>query len=442
MSEPRSVVREALTRFVLLSFGTLVLVGAGAAVVSDHIARDEAVRDARARTVSMARRTAAPLVDGAVRRREPAAMQALTRALEGSLQDPSVTHILLWDDTGRVLWSDDPSQVGFRSPLPDPVRAAVEDRRAVVMEPGEREPHPGRQPGEDSLLEVYVGAVGADGEPFVFEAYASLERLHQESDAIFRQLLPISLGALLLLQLATLPLALSLARRIDRATQHRSQLLSRSLLSWHEERRRLAQDLHDGVIQDLSAMSYALPAVLAKLPDDADAEAARSVGERMADALVEDLRALRSLLVDLVPAGLDGPGLVAALETLAERSADRGLPVELSLDPDLDAGPAVAGLVYRVVREGLRNAEKHAGARTALVRVSCRDGVVETVVRDDGRGPRSVPTDEGHVGLRLLAELVSDVGGTLELGGAADSGAELRVLIPAVLPGADDEPGR
>jgi signal transduction histidine kinase len=272
----------------------------------------------------------------------------------------------------------------------------------------------------------------------MYEAHAPFPS-DEEAGLILRELLPVTLGALLLLQLANVPLALSLARRVDRSTDHRSKILSRSLISWHDERRRLAQDLHDGVIQDLSAMSYALPAVLAQLPDAPEADPARSIGERMTEALTQDLRALRSVLIDLVPADLDGKGLQQALGALGQRSADRGLQVEVTVEPDLGIGSAVAGLVYRVVREGLRNAEKHAEARTASVHVGRKGEHVEILIDDDGKGIKVREAAEGHVGLRLLEELVADVGGNLTLSSVPGRGAQLRGLIPAVLPELGDE---
>jgi signal transduction histidine kinase len=439
------VVRVALARFLLLSFGTLIAVGAGTSVVSENIAAEGAEHDARTRASGMTGDLAVPRVTAALRRHDPKAIrdlgEELSRAMAGDLTGEPVAHIVVWDANGTVLWADT-GEIGKRFDFPAGVGTLAEQGKGTtVFKPGERDetaPHPGKNPSDGNLVEVYVGAVGADDKPFVFEAHTPMESVDERSAAIFMKLLPLSLGGLLLLQLANVPLALSLARRVDRSTDHRSMILSRSLRSWHDERRRLAQDLHDGVIQDLSAMSYALPAVLAQLPDEPEADPARSIGERMTEALTQDLRALRSLLIDLVPADLDGNGLEVALETMAQRSADRGLQVDVTVEPDLGVGSAVAGLVYRVAREGLRNAEKHAEARTATVHVGRQGDQVEILVRDDGRGVRTREASNGHVGLRLLEELVADVGGTLALSNGTDRGAQLRGLIPAVLPELDD----
>src|SRR4029077_19744923 len=104
----------------------------------------------------------------------------------------------------------------------------------------------------------YVGARDVDGVPFVFEAYMSPDLIQENEADLFRGLMPIVLGMILLFMLATLPLAVDLARRVDRASASRSVLLRASLVALQDERRRVAQVLHDGVIQDLAAAGYSL----------------------------------------------------------------------------------------------------------------------------------------------------------------------------------------
>lgn len=435
---PRSVVRLAVTRFVILSFATLLILGVVTVLVSRHIARDEAFRDARVRSEEIARSVAAPLVDSAVRRRDPDAMQDLDVALRNWIRFDSVRHIVLWDAEGRVLWAQDPVVVGRKIDLTAEVRELTLSGGTLLEEPGQREDHLGRDKDEDELLEVYVGALDADGEPFVFEAYLEPGRIDEDYRSIIVALLPVSLFMLLLFQLATLPLALSLARRIDRADAHRSTILNRSLESWHEERHLLAQELHDGVIQDLAGMSYALPAMIDQLPEGSRADKARATGQVMNDTLVRSLTALRAMILDLAPAGVDGPGVVSALTSLCQHMSTLGLDVTLAVDPDLDVGESAGGLIYRVVREGLRNAQKHAEATTALVSVGRRGDLVEILVSDDGRGLSSAPAEKGHVGLRLLGHAVRDLGGTLTLSDDPRGGASLRVVVPAWLPDLDE----
>ena len=285
----------------------------------------------------------------------------------------------------------------------------------------------------DNLLEVNVPLPAAQGGPVMFEAYIDSARIADERDAISKETLPIALGGLLLFQLAVLPLAWSLARRIDRARRDQADLVTRSLRAFHEERRRLAQDLHDGVVQDLSAVSYSLPTVTSALPDTPEGSAARSTVDRMIGLLQQDLHALRTMVLDLMPTDLLEIGLAAALVSLAERYTDDNLDISVEVEEGLDLDEDVMGVVYRVVREGLRNVQKHARAGHARVTVSQDADTVAIVLTDDGRGLEPPRGDEGF-GLRLLKALVDDLDGTFDLFSGPAGGTEMRVHIPARLP--------
>ena len=256
----------------------------------------------------------------------------------------------------------------------------------IPRPPDDEDRHPDGIGGESTLLEVHVPLPAAQGGPVVFEAYIDSDRIADERNAISRKTLPIALGGLLLFQLAILPLAWSLARRIDRARRDQADLVTRSLRAWHEERRRMAQDLHDGVVQDLSAVSYSLPTVTSALPNTPAGSAARSTVDRMIRLLQQDLHALRTMVLDLMPTDLVEIGLEAALVSLAERYTDDSLDISVEVEEGLDLDEDVMGVVYRVVREGLRNVQKHARAGHARVTVSQDADTVAIVLTDDGRG--------------------------------------------------------
>ncbi len=434
----RSVVQVAITRFAVLTFVALVLVASVTVYMSLHIARDEAVRDARNRTIGIARGIAAPLVNSDVRDGDPEAMRALDDALSNRMRDGTVSHMVVWDVDGTPLWGDTPEEVDHDDGLPVTLTAVEAAEGDAVDRGPEPLQHVGA--GTDDLVEVYVRVLDAEGNPFVFEAYTPRGKIQADARILMRELLPLTLGSLLLLVAAIVPLSLTLARRIDRANAGRREILRRSLRAWQRERERLAQSLHDDVIQDLSAMGYALPVVLEALPDDQPAAAARAMGEQMTGVLIRSVRVLRGVLTDLAPSGLEDAELDAALHALAQRHREHGLGVEMSTDPDLGVGKAAGTLVYRIVREGLHNVAKHADATAATVRVARRDAVVDVTIDDNGRGPVQHDGEDGHVGLRLLEHFLTDVHGSLELverpGG--DGGARLRAVVPARLPELDD----
>lgn len=406
---------------LLLALGGLLLVSRA---VSDDYVLDQARTDAR----RMANGLAAPLVNDEVRAGDPAALRRLGTAMMVRVRDGSVRHIHITDRAGRILWADQPTQIGKRFELP-PQTIPLFDTLTEVAEVStlDREEHRGIDTGE-TLLEVYAGALDSEGEPFLFEIYESPASVTEHRSAVLMALLPVAIGLVAVILLAGLPLAWVLSRRLRRTRLEHARIVENALAAWHAERRRLAEDLHDGVVQNLSAVSYALPGVLDMIPDDPSSAHAKTVGRQLNRMLQNDLSALRTLITDQFP-DLEGDGLRVALGSLADRAADKGLEVRISMDRGLGLDTTVAGVVYRVVREGLRNVERHAQARSAHVVVASEHGVVVVSVADDGQGPPDEDTAVGHVGLRLLAGLLLDLGGTLELRSGPSGGTVLEARM-------------
>ena len=428
-----SVVRVSLARFVLLSALALLVLGVGIRIAGRHVAEDQALTDATKRATGVGRGVISALVDSGLRDGDPRSMERVHQALKLRLRDGTFRHVLLFDAKGRVLWSDVDAMVGDRVRIDPELRRALRTGRVVARLPDDKDRHPEEIGDEDGLLEVHVPLPATDGGVVVFEAYIDSTAIAADRDRISKKTLPIALGGLLLFQLAILPLAWSLARRIDRASRQQSELVTRSLRAWHEERRRLAQDLHDGVVQDLSAVSFSLPSVASALPDTPEGSAARSTIDRMSDLLQRDLHALRTMILDLMPTDLREVGLTSALVSLSERYRDDDLDISVEVEEGLHLGEDIMGVVYRVVREGLRNVQKHARARHARVVVSRDADSVVVVVTDDGRGLEQQVSHK-RFGLRLLKAMIDDLGGVFALSSAAGGGTEMQVRIPAVLP--------
>jgi signal transduction histidine kinase len=136
------------------------------------------------------------------------------------------------------------------------------------------------------------------------------------------------------------------------------------------------------------------------------------------------VRDLRTLLVEIHPSRLESAGLEAALDDLLSPVRAAGIETELAVEPTRDDA-----LVYRVVREALRNVTKHAQAR----RVSISVTPARATVRDDGHGfdaaQRERRREEGHVGLALLEDLVAEAGGTLSVTSAPGEGTTVTLEL-------------
>jgi two-component system, NarL family, sensor kinase len=160
---------------------------------------------------------------------------------------------------------------------------------------------------------------------------------------------PALVGGLLLLQLVNLPLARSMVRRLGDSQRERERLLRRAVDASELERRRIAADLHDGVVQDLVGVSYTLSAEADRLENGDRPAAALRAGAAQAR---DSGRALRTLLVDIYPPSLHQAGLAATLGDLADTLSARGLATELHADDAPELPPDTEALLFRCAQEG------------------------------------------------------------------------------------------
>ena len=430
------VVRSAVVRFTVWSLVMLLVLTAGAVLVANKIAQHQALADAREQASAIADKLAAPLVNREVRERGLPAAERLDTVMMTRMADGSVRHVKLWDETGRVIWSDEDDLVGQRFAMEEDVTELFDTTKATAELSDLSKEENQLEQSEGELLEVYAGTFDADGEPLVFEAYLTTEQMRSAAQTILVNLVPLILGTLALFMLAVLPLAMSLARRVERAQLDRSKMMRHALLASDLERRRIAQDLHDGVIQDLAGLGYVLPTAQREIHEGGNLALARTTLDRATGMLQQDVVRLRSLLTDLYPPDLQGQGLVSAVGDLVQTmTSDAGLDATVRIDPALDVPVDAGRLAYRVVREGLRNVVKHADASSVVVEVRREADDVLVRVADDGRGPVSAPgvTPRGHLGLRLLKDTLSDFGGRLDLEPGPRQGTALLARFPVAL---------
>jgi signal transduction histidine kinase len=431
---------SAVRRYVLSSLVVLLVVAAGSVLLARALAADLALEDASVRASSFAQGVVAPLLSAQARSGNAAAMRAIDVLMTSRIADGTIEHAKLWDGDGRVIWSDERDLIGQRFTLEREDAALLGTRGVSAKLSDLSKPENIRERGNGPLLEVYVGASGADRSPFLYESYSTTARMQADQARLLKQFSLLGIGSLALLQLALIPLAITLARRVAKARTDRDRMLGHALAASDLERRRIAADLHDGLVQSLSALGYSLPAVRGALPETASA--ARGVLLSVEGELQTEVRALRQMMTAIYPADLSTGDLLPAVEDLADRAREAGPVVDVSLDTGLTRpSTEVAQLVYRIVREGLRNVVRHAEASRVSVRATLVGGMVEVSVDDDGSGGQGIPQEEGHVGLRLLADAVADMGGRLTFGPSDLGGARLWATFPLAL-GADTAPSQ
>lgn len=130
-------------------------------------------------------------------------------------------------------------------------------------------------------------------------------------------------------------------------------------------------------------------------------------------------------------ADLHRAGLEAAFSDLLARVEARGVETRLAIGADLGLPDEVEALFYRAAQEALRNVLAHADASHVDVRVTRNGREASLAVDDDGRGfaPQGAGSD-GHLGLRLLADLAQEAGGRCELDSAPERGTRVRIVVP------------
>ena len=269
------------------------------------------------------------------------------------------------------------------------------------------------------------------GRPLLFEAYQRFSSVAASARDIWLAFMPALIAALLVLYLVQLPLAASLARRLRRGSREREELLQRAVDASADERRRIAGDLHDGVVQDLAGLSFGLSAAAERTAATGEEDAAAEL-RGGAEQARQSVRALRGLLVEIYPPSLRQAGLASALSDLVSRVAARGLETHVDAPKELDLDPEDEALLFRVAQESVRNAVAHAGAHRLKVVVSQNAERTGLTVADDGRGfdPAAVGAGEGHFGLALLRDLAHERGAKLSVDSAPGAGARVTIEVP------------
>jgi two-component system, NarL family, sensor histidine kinase UhpB len=199
-------------------------------------------------------------------------------------------------------------------------------------------------------------------------------------------------------------LTLTFNEMLDRLQAERRDATGRVLAGQEAERLRIAQELHDQIGQQLTAVLLALARVESRAP-------ATLKGDVIAvqEAVRSSLEDVRQIAIELRPEALDDLGLDSALAVLCERFTERtGLRISERVDPILPTiSPEIELVLYRVAQEALTNVARHSGADAAQLELAYHDGLLTLTVRDSGRGlPPSYTPGTGMRGMRERAALI------------------------------------
>lgn len=224
-------------------------------------------------------------------------------------------------------------------------------------------------------------------------------------------------------------MALSLAR----ARNENRDLTRHSLRVQEDERRYLAQEVHDEFGQSLSAIKLMAASLRNGSGSGAEAEALRAIMAQC-DRL---FGVARTMMRRLRPLMLDELGLIPSLLDMVENWRARHPEVDIRLDLDdkvEDAVDAAKIHLFRIVQECLTNIAKHAGAHAVRICLQMAgEERIRLAIGDDGRG--FAPGEGGMgFGLRGIAERVASMDGSWSLDAAPGRGVSLEILIPCEKP--------
>ena len=207
--------------------------------------------------------------------------------------------------------------------------------------------------------------------------------------------------------------------------------------SQEAERLMLAQELHDGIIQELFSITFQLSEIKKDLLENGE----EALGEKIhasSELAQQVIQGLRNISRELRPPALAPFGLEQAIYSHMERFQEMHpmLSVQMELTPDgqlLDESLRL--VLFRIYQQAVSNVIRHAQAENLRVQLDLNDQQVVLVIEDDGQG-FEVPTHwiemarQGHLGLVGTRERVEAIGGQLKIVSKPGEGTRIRVVVP------------
>ena len=209
-------------------------------------------------------------------------------------------------------------------------------------------------------------------------------------------------------------------------------LAGKLIVAQEEERLRLSREIHDGLNQQLAALSFEIGKLRGRLPKDPELIRERlAVLQGQTAGVIDDAR---DMSYELHPSTLEYLGLVTALKSFcSEFGKQEQIKARLTIvDVPGSIPPDVALCMYRVAQEGLRNVARHSGAREVRVALVGTGEGIELSIVDSGQGfdTDKAERKNGGLGLVSMGERVRLLGGELVIESEPKGGTQLRARVP------------
>jgi signal transduction histidine kinase len=198
------------------------------------------------------------------------------------------------------------------------------------------------------------------------------------------------------------------------------------------ERERMGQELHDGLVQELTGIAMMLYVMERKLLKPAPEQAAEA--HRLSLMLQQSHRNARDLAKSFYPIELEQQGLAAALEGIAQRAQEQSgvkCTMEAGTIVETGAKDATSVQLLRIAQEAVQNAVKHAHARKIVIHLSKPEGSWLLTVRDDGTGLGHHLRKKAGMGMCIMQYRARIIKGNLSVGNAAGGGVLVSCSAPS-----------
>jgi two-component system, LuxR family, sensor kinase FixL len=212
---------------------------------------------------------------------------------------------------------------------------------------------------------------------------------------------------------------------VGRDITERKRLEKELLEISNKEQRRIGQDLHDGVCQQMAAIAFRTHSLARRLQDKIPAESTEA--ECIGALITESLNQTRGVARGLFPVRLEENGLVSALEELAATTGQR---FKLTCTFTCEGTPpaidnSVALHVYYIAQEAVLNAARHSQAKQIAIRLTRSQERLRLSVQDDGLGFEPAETHQAGMGIAIMGYRARVIGATLDLKAKPGHGTEL-----------------
>jgi PAS domain S-box-containing protein len=204
------------------------------------------------------------------------------------------------------------------------------------------------------------------------------------------------------------------------------------IIGMERERKRVALDLHDGLVQTLSAISLNLKAMDdSVMCMDTNDQVAYKGALELLEVAISDTR---SMSHDLMPAAIERYGFIKALEDFAVRTSKYG-HLHVEIDPDhIDhyLNEFYRLNLYRIIQELIQNIIRHANATSAFIKIRKKPYGINIMVKDDGVGFDSSleKVQQAGIGIRNIETRVKHMNGTLEVRSSSKKGTMVQIHVP------------